>query len=250
MTYLKSKEEIKIMLKAGEIAATAMKEVAKNIRAGIKVSELDRIAGEKIRDLGAESSFKKVPGYKYSTCITPNELVVHGIPGAYILREGDILGVDLGAYYQGFHSDMAYTFPVGKISSEKKRFLSVGKKALEEAVKRIKVGSRIGDISSTIQTVIEESGYSVVKELVGHGIGRDLHEDPLVPGRGKKTTGEEIKKGMVIAVEVIYNLGKSSIRLLPDGWSIATSDGSPSGLFEKTVAATAKGPLVLTQLTS
>ena len=248
MIYLKTKEEIKKMAKAGEIAATAMEEIAKNIQAGVKTSDLDKIAEEKIKTLGAEPSFKKVRDYKYSTCITPNDLVVHGIPGNYILREGDVLGVDLGAYCEGFHSDTAHTFPVGKVSEERKKFLLVGEKALAEAIKKVRVGGRIGDISATIQKIVEEAGYSVVRELAGHGVGRDLHEDPLVPGRGKRDSGEDIRQGMVLAIEVIYNMGKPSIKLLPDGWSIATSDGSLSGLFESTVAATEKEPFVLTKV--
>src|SRR4030067_219952 len=246
MIFLKNKAEIKIMHRAGQIAAAAMSQVAKNIRPGVKVDHLDKIAEKTIHNFGAESSFKKVAGYKHSICITPNDWVVHGIPGDYILREGDILGVDLGAYYKGFHSDMAYTFPVGVVDEDKKKFLEIGRAALIEAIKHVKVGKRIGDISSSIQTTIEDAGYSVVRELVGHGVGRELHEDTLVPGLGKRDTGEEIKEGLVLAVEIIYNKGKPLVQLLPDGWSISTKDGSLSGLFETTVAATKKGPLVLT----
>ena len=250
MIYLKTKKEIKIIAKAGEIAVASMEEVAKNIRPGVRSRDLDKIAEEKIRGLGAEPSFQKVPGYRHSICVTPNELVVHGIPGNRILAEGDILGIDLGAYYRGFHADMAGTFPVGKISNENSQFLVVGKEALKEAIREVKVGKRIGDISAAIQKVVEGAGYSVVRELVGHGIGRQLHEDPLVPGRGKAGSGEEIKEGMVLAIEVIYNMGKPAVRLLSDGWSIATSDDSLSGLFESTVATTEKEPLVLTRLAS
>ena len=234
------------MKKAGQISAAALREVAKNIRSGIKCVELDKIAESRIRKMGAESSFKKVEGYRHSVCTTPNDWVVHGIPGNYVLREGDIIGVDLGAYYKGFHSDVAKTFSVGEISSEKKKFLKVGENCLRKAVKNVKPGGRIGDISASIQGIIEGAGFSVVRELVGHGVGRNLHEDPLIPGIGKKGTGEEIKEGMVLAVEVIYNQGKHTIQLSPDGWSISTRDGSLSGLFEWTVVATRKGPLVLT----
>jgi methionyl aminopeptidase len=247
MSYLKNKEEIKIIHKAGQISAAAMREVANNIRPGIKCIDLDKIAERKIRQLGAESSFKKVAGYNHSICTTPNDWVVHGVPGNYVLREGDIIGVDLGAYYKGFHSDMAHTFPVGKISDEKKKFLKAGTRALSQAIKSVKVNSKIGDISSSIQQTVEKAGFSVVRELVGHGVGRDLHEDPLVPGIGKKGTGEDIKEGIVLAVEVIYNQGEHTIQLLPDGWSISTKDSLLSGLFERTVAATNKGPLVLTR---
>ena len=234
------------MYKAGQISAAAMKEVSKNIHPGVKVRDLDKIAEKVIAEQGAESSFKKVAGYKHSICITPNDWVVHGIPGDYTLSEGDVLGVDLGTFYKGFHSDMAHTFPVGDVDKERKRFLDAGKSALAKATQHVRVGKRIGDISSSIQTTIEGMGYSVVRELVGHGVGRDLHEDPLVPGVGTKGTGEEIKEGLVLAIEVIYNKGKPSVQLLPDGWSISTKDGSLSGLFESTVTATKKGPLVLT----
>jgi methionyl aminopeptidase len=247
MVYLKNKEEIRIMHKAGRIAAGAMKQVAVNIQPGAKCIELDKIAENKIRQLGAESSFKKVAGYRHSVCTTPNDWVVHGIPGNYVLNKGDIVGVDLGAYYKGFHSDMAQTFPVGTISDEREKFLKAGETALKLAIGNVKIGRRIGDISNSIQHTIEKSGFSVVRELVGHGIGHDLHEDPLVPGVGKKSTGEEIKEGMVLAVEVIYNQGGHTVQLLPDGWSISTKDGLISGLFERTVAVTKTGPLVLTQ---
>lgn len=247
MIYLKTQSEIKIMHKAGQIAAAALAEIAENIKPGVKASQLDTVAETKIKDLGAESSFKKVEGYHYNTCITPNDLVVHGIPDDYTLSEGDILGVDLGAYYQGFHSDLAYTFPVGEVSAQRQEFLSVGERALWEAIKEVKIDARIGDISNKIQTLVEGSGYSVVRELVGHGVGRELHEDPLVPGRGRKGSGGVLKEGMVLAIEVIYNFGKEGVKLLADGWSISTSDSSVSGLFEHTVAVTKKGPLVLTQ---
>ncbi|MDP2720894.1 MAG: type I methionyl aminopeptidase [bacterium] len=247
MIYLKTKEEIKIMAKAGQIAASALRQIAKNVRPGVKVNDLDKIADEKIKSFGAESSFKKVNGYQYTICTTPNDWVVHGIPENYVLKEGDILGVDLGAYFEGFHSDLAYTFPVGKVSDERRKFLATGEKALQAAVKKVKIGGRIGDISETIQHTVERAGYSVVKELVGHGVGRNLHEDPLVPGIGKKDTGEKIEEGIVLAVEVIYNQGKPQVQLLPDGWSIATKDGLLAGLFETTVAATKKKPLVLTK---
>lgn len=235
------------MAKAGQIAASALRQIAKNVRPGVKVNDLDKIADEKIKSFGAESSFKKVNGYQYTICTTPNDWVVHGIPENYVLKEGDILGVDLGAYFEGFHSDLAYTFPVGKVSDERRKFLATGEKALQAAVKKVKIGGRIGDISETIQHTVERAGYSVVKELVGHGVGRNLHEDPLVPGIGKKDTGEKIEEGIVLAVEVIYNQGKPQVQLLPDGWSIATKDGLLAGLFETTVAATKKKPLVLTK---
>ena len=241
-------QEIRIMARAGEIAACAMEEVAEKIKAGVTTSYLDKVAEDTIKRFGAESSFKKVAGYKHTTCLTPNDIVVHGIPGNYVLAEGDILGVDLGVFYEGLNADTAWTFPVGKIDREKELFLSVGQKTLFEALGQVKIGNKIGDLGYVIQTNIEGSGYSVVRELVGHGIGKKLHEEPPIPGKGKKGTGPPIREGMALAVEVIYNFGKPAVVFLPDGWSIVTRDGLPSGLFEHTVVATKNGPYVLTSL--
>ena len=246
MIYLKTAEEIKIMQKSGRIAALVMREVSKNIQPGVTTMDLDKIAEDLIIKLGAQPSFKRVQGYKYTICATPNYQVVHGIPTNKKLKNGDILGIDLGAHYKGFHSDMAKTFAVGKISNENSLFLSVGEKTLNKAIGEIKIGSHVGNISNLIQENIERSGYSVVREFVGHGVGRELHEDPLVPGVGEKGTGPEIKEGMVLAVEVIYNKGGRQVSILSDGWTVETNDKLDSGLFELTVAATKKGPLVLT----
>jgi methionyl aminopeptidase len=246
MIYLKSEEEIEIMYRAGQMAAQAMEEVKSQIKPGVSCLELDELAEEVIKKAGGESSFKKVPGYSHTVCTTPNDWVVHGVPGDYRLRQGDILGVDLGAFYRGFHSDMAHTFPVGQVDELTADFLKIGEKALWAAIDKVQAGGRIGDISSTIQEIVEGEGFSVVRELVGHGVGKELHEDPLVPGRGKPGTGIELKVGMVLAVEVIYNQGKPAINLLPDGWSITTKDAKLSGLFERTVAITTKGSRVLT----
>lgn len=246
MSNLKTKQEIEIMRSAGQISALAMKEVEKNIKPGITTLELDQIVERIFEKNGAEAAFKKVENYQHSICSTPNDWVVHGIPGNYKLKEGDIIGIDLGALYKGYNSDMAQTFCVGTVSPEAKEFLVVGEKALQEAIKEAKVGNRVGDISSKIQSIVEGAGYSVVKELVGHGVGKELHEDPMIPGRGQKGTGEVLKEGLVIAVEIIYNLGKANIVMLDDGWTIATRDSSLAGLFERTVAITSKGPVVLT----
>lgn len=235
------------MARSGAITARTMEEVKTKVRSGITTLELDQIAENKIKQLGGESSFKKVEGYRHSICVSPNDRVVHGIPGNQVLKEGDVLGIDLGAFYDGFHSDMAETVIVGEDKRSARAFLDIGKKALEEALAQVKTGNRIGDISSTIQERIEGAGYSIVRELVGHGVGRDLHEDPLIPGRGKRGSGEKIVAGMVLAVEVIYNEGGHQVQLLEDGWTISTVDGSLSGLFERTIAVTKKGSVVLTQ---
>jgi len=230
MIYLKNSKEIELMRQAGRVAALALKKVEEHIKIRVKIRQLDKIAEEVINSNGATASFKEVAGYHHCICATQNDWVVHGIPGEYELKDGDIIGIDLGAYYKGYHSDMAHTYLVGK-SPKKEKFLQTGETALWSAIKEAKVGNHIGDISNKIQVVVEGAGYSVVKELVGHGVGKDLHEDPLIPGKGKKGTGAEIEEGMVLAIEVIYKMGSPDITLLSDGWTIATKDGSYSGLF-------------------
>ena len=235
------------MRKAGRIAALALAEVESHIKIGVSTKDLDKIAQSVILKNKAESSFKKVKGYKHCICTTPNDWVVHGVPGNYKLKKGDVIGIDLVAFYKGYHSDLAHTYIVGGEDRDKKKFLGVGEKALWRAISKAKIGNRIGDISSEIQNTVERAGYSVVKELVGHGVGKELHEDPLVPGIGKRGTGLEIKEGMVLAIEIIYNMGKPDVSLLSDNWTIISKDNSYSGLFERTVAVTRKGPVVLTQ---
>lgn len=246
MSYSKTKEEIRIIREAGRISALAMKEVEKFIRPGNTTLQIDKVVESVFKKHGADSAFKKVENYQYSICSTPNDWVVHGIPADYKLKDGDIVGIDLGALYKGYNSDMADTFTVGNVGPETKKFLETGEKALWQAIKQAKPGNHVGDISNKIQTIVEGAGYSVVRELVGHGVGKELHEEPMIPGRGKKGTGLRLEEGMVIAVEVIYNLGKPGIVMLPDGWTIATKDGSLAGLFERTIAITKKGPVVLT----
>ncbi len=246
MSNLKTKQEIAIMRQAGRISALAMAQVAKKIAPGVTTLELDNLVESIFKANGAESAFKKVEDYQYSICATPNDWVVHGIPDKTALKVGDIVGIDLGAYYQGFNSDMAQTFIVGKVAPEVERFLKIGEETLKNAIAQAKVGNFVGDISATIQEGIEGAGYSVVKELVGHGVGRVLHEDPMIPGRGKKGTGKVLEEGLVIAVEIIYNQGKPQVVLLDDGWTIASGDGSLGGLFERTIAITSNGPVILT----
>lgn len=246
MGYSKSKQEIELIREAGRISALAMEEVEKVLKPGISTLEIDRLVEEIFKQNKAESAFKKVNDYKYSICATPNDWVVHGLPNDEKLKEGDIVGIDLGALYKGYNSDMAQTFIVGSVRPKVKKFLDIGEKTLWKAIDQARVGNRIGDISATIQENIEDAGYSVVRELVGHGVGKSLHEDPMIPGIGKKGKGELIEEGLVIAVEIIYNHGKPKIELLDDGWTIATADQNLSGLFERTIVVTNKGPVVLT----
>lgn len=249
MIKLKTPQQIKLMAKSGEIAASALDKVLTKVTPGITTLELDKTTEECILELGAESAFKKVKGYFHTICTSVNDEVVHGIPSDYKLRAGDVIGIDLGAVYQGYFSDMATTVVVPGASENNKikQFLSVGNRTLDKAIARATIGNRVGDISHCIQSNIEESGYSVVRELTGHGIGTYLHEDPNVPGVGKKGTGEELQEGMVLAIEVIYNMGSKDIAILDDDWTIVTKDAQISGLFEHTVAVTRSGPVVLTK---
>jgi methionyl aminopeptidase len=261
---IKTKEEIEIMRHAGKILAEVLFEVLKNAKPGVTELELDGLAEKLILEKGGEPAFKRVEGYKHTICVSTNEVVVHGIPTDYKLKEGDILGIDCGVFYKGFNTDMAETVRVkspakgearqgrqkSKVeSSGIEKFLNIGKKALEEGIKQAKEGNRVGNISKSIQDIVEGEGYSVVRSLVGHGVGRDLHEEPEVPGFlvGKIEDTPLLEKGMTIAVEVIYNMGKSELVYSnDDGWTISTKDGSMSGLFERTIAITGKEPLILT----
>jgi len=249
MINIKTPEELEIMRTGGQILSSVMWELVSFVNKGVSEIEIDRFAEKLIIEKGAEPGFKKVEGYKYTVCLSTNDAVVHGIPTDYKLKDGDIIGIDCGVFYKGFHTDMSETVIVGKSEyPEKEKFLNVGKLALEEAIGQAKIGNRVGHISKTIQTIVEDSGYSVVETLVGHGIGRELHEEPEVPGLLMEPVENTplLKQGMVIAVEVIYNMGKPDLKLDKDGWTLRTQDGSLGGLFERTVAITTNGPQVLT----
>jgi methionyl aminopeptidase len=243
MIKIKSPTEIKIMQECGKITSAALQETLLAVKEGVKTIELDKVAHETIKRLGGEPSFMKVDGYKYTTCINVNEGLVHGLPGEYVIKVGDLVKVDVGAYLKGFHTDLSYTIEVG--TNKEDKFLFTGKEALEKAIAFCRPGNRVGAISNAIQTVIEGAGLTVSRDLVGHGVGRELHEAPYVPGYGRVTDGPLIEEGMVFAIEAIYQKGKPQIKVLKDNWTIVTKDGSLAGLFEKTVAATKDGPLVL-----
>jgi len=252
MIHIKNQEEIKIMADAGRILSQVLRSSLKAVREGTSEQEIDLLAEGVILKSGAEPAFKKVKDYRYATCISTNSVVVHGIPSHYKLKDLDIVGIDCGVFYKGFNSDMSETVMVGKKNKESEeieKFLNTGKTALLAAIKQARAGNRIGNISKTIQDTVEGGGYSVVRSLIGHGVGRQLHEDPEVPG----FLDEEIektpllKKGMTIAIEVIYNMGEPGVVYSADDrWTIKTEDGSLSGLFERTVAITDKGPRILT----
>lgn len=250
MITLKKSEEIALMREGGKIAGLVLSETAAQVRIGVSTGDLDRFAGRRIEDLGATPSFKGFESYRFATCININEGVVHGIPkGNVILKEGDVVKIDLGVFFKGFHTDTALSCLVGGNESkwrEKTRFLEVGKKALSEAIKKCHVGNRLGDVSAEIQEIVEGSGFRVVEELVGHGVGKRLHEDPQVPGLGKKGTGLFLREGMTLAIEVIYTSGQGGIVSGADGWTLSMADGKMSGLFEHTVALGKKGVETLT----
>ena len=254
MVDIKSKREIEIMKEACIIAARTQKEVEKAIKVGISTWELDQIAEKYIRSQGgipAEKGYpsgeKGIPAFPASTCISVNDEVIHGIPSKRtILKEGDIVSVDLVVYKNGFNGDCARTFIVGKTSKENERLVDITKKAFFEGIKFAKVGNRLGDISHAIGEFIEKNGYSVVKEFQGHGIGRQMHEEPGIPNYGKAGRGIRLEKGMTLAIEPMVIAGKSGILELDDGWTIITEDGTNAAHYENTILITEKEPEVLT----
>jgi methionyl aminopeptidase len=236
MIYLKTDEEIELMRVANLLVGATLAEVAKHIAPGVTTLHLDKIAEEFIRDRGAIPLFKGYNGFPNSLCISVNEQVVHGIPGATVLKEGDIVSVDCGAKLNGYCGDSAYTFEVGEVAPEVKRLLQTTKESLYEGISNAVDGKRIGDIGHSIQRYCENKGYSVVRELVGHGIGKVMHEAPEVPNYGKKGYGVLLRNGMCIAIEPMINLGKKNVKFEKDGWTVRTTDRKPSAHFEHTVA--------------
>lgn len=246
MIYYKTSEEVQLIKLSADILGKAHGEVAKHIKEGVKTSFLDKIAEEFIRDNGGVPSFKGYNGFPASLCISVNEVVVHGFPSEYELKDGDIISVDCGVFHQGFHSDSAYTYPVGEVSPSVLELLKVTRDSLYLGIEQAKLGNRIGDIGHAIQKFVESKGYTVVRELVGHGLGRKLHEAPEVPNYGKKGSGPLLKNGMVIAIEPMINLGSRNIVQERDGWTIRTSDRKPSAHYEHTVAIVGDKTEILT----
>ena len=243
---IKSDREIELMKKAGNIVYQTHQYLKPFLKEGITTKELDRLAEDFIRKHDATPSFKGYEGFPASICTSINNQVVHGIPGNRKLKNGDIISIDIGACYKGFHGDSAWTHPVGEIDSDKKYLLEHTEKALYEGNKQVKPGNRVGDIAYAIEQYAIKHNLGVVKELVGHGVGTSVHEDPEVPNYGKKGTGTLLKEGMVIAIEPMLNLGTADIYMLDDDWTIETDDGMPSAHFEHTVAVTKDGYQILT----
>jgi methionyl aminopeptidase len=242
----KSPDEIEVMARGGVIVSDTLALLEENIQPGITTAELDAIAEEFIRSRGGEPTFKGYKGYPAATCLSPNDMVVHGIPGKAKLQRGDILSVDVGVTLDGFVADSAWTYPVGAIEPETQRLLDTCRAALEAGIAEARLGNSVGDISRAVQNVTEAAGFSVIRSLVGHGVGRSMHEDPQVPNFVSSYRGAELREGMTLAIEPMITAGGADVYIHDDDWSISTSDGSLAAHFEHTVAVTADGPRVLT----
>lgn len=246
MIHLKTKEEVEIMRRAGAVVARTLNMVGEEIKAGMTTAELDALIEEFIRGEGAIPAFKGYQGFPGSACISIDDEVVHGIPGKRVIKEGEIVSVDVGSIVEGFHGDSARTYAVGEISDEKKQLLEYTKKSLMTAIDKALKDHKLGEVSAAVQEVAEAQGYGVVRRLVGHGIGRELWEEPQIPNFGSPTDGPILKTGMVVAIEPMVNLGTYEVKTLNDGWTVVTADGQPSAHFEHTVAITDNGPDILT----
>lgn len=236
MIFLKTDEEIELMRIANRLVGMTLGEVAKHVKPGVTTLHLNQVAEEFIRSHGAVPSFLGYNGFPYSLCISTNENVVHGFPSDYVMQEGDIISVDCGTEINGFCGDSAYTFCVGEVSENVKALLRTTKESLYKGIEKAVEGNRVGDIGDAVQTYCEKKGYTVVRELVGHGIGRKMHESPEVPNYGKRGTGPLLKKGMCIAIEPMINMGSKNVVFEKDGWTVRTKDRKPSAHFEHTVA--------------
>ena len=245
MIKLRTQDDIALLRENALMVSKTLAEVGRHIAPGITTMELDRIADKYIRSLGAEPGFLGYDGYPYTLCISVNDTVVHGFPSDYKLKEGDIVSVDCGTKYRGFYGDSAYTFPVGKISDEDRALLEATKMSLYKGIGKAVAGMRTGDIGYAVQSYVEALGFSVVREMVGHGIGHNMHESPEVPNYGRQGHGVKLQEGMVICIEPMINAGRKEIYLDDNGWGIRTADGSKSAHFELTVAIRHQAPEVL-----
>ena len=247
MIVLKSSEEIEKMAKAGGIVGEVLESIKSMIQTGITTKEIEVYADERIRALGGKPAFKGYRGYPASICTSVNDEVVHGIPSSRKLKDGDIISIDLGVYYDGFYGDGAVTVPVGKIDHETAALLQITEEALNLGIENAIVGKRVSDISHAIQSHVEKSGFSVVRTFVGHGIGRELHEEPQIPNYGIPGKGPRLKEGMTLAIEPMVNSGTYEVRILGDGWTAVAIDGKKSAHFEHTVLVTTGKPKILTK---
>ncbi len=244
---VKTAEEVELMRQGGRLLAKIKAVIEKEIKEGVTTVYLDSIAEKEMRKNNAEPAFKGYQGFPASLCISVNNQVVHGIPGPRILREGDIVSIDMGIKYKGYFSDLAFTQGIGKISPEAKRLITTTKKALFQGIKKARIGGFLSDISYNIEIYVKKKGFSVVKDFVGHGIGKELHEEPQIPNFGPPGEGPRLKEGMVLAIEPMVNAGGSEVTIEPDKWTVVTMDKSLSAHFEHTVAISSRGPEILTQ---
>ncbi len=245
MVYLRDKSEIEAIRSSAQLVARTLEMLGREVKPGVTTAELDRLAETFIRDHGARPAFKGYRGFPASICPSVNDEVVHAIPGSRVLQSGDIIGVDVGVEREGYYGDAAFTFPVGEVSVETERLLQVTREALMRGIEQARAGRRIGDISHAIQSHAEQNGFSVVRELLGHGIGRQMHEEPQVPNFGPPDRGPRLMAGQVLAIEPMVNVGRPEVMTRPDGWTVVTRDGSLSAHFEHTVAVGTDGPEIL-----
>jgi len=247
MVILKQPAEIDRIRDSNRIVAEVLAALQERVKAGVTTLELDRISEEMVLKKGAKPAFKGYRGYPFSLCASVNDEIIHGLPSARVLVEGDIIGLDFGVYYKGYYGDAAITVPVGKIPPETGSLLKTTEESLALAIAQARPGNRVGDISAAVQSHVEAAGYSVVRDFVGHGIGRNLHEEPQVPNYGVKGRGTPLRVGMVLAIEPMVNAGTCKVKMRSDGWTAVTADGTLSAHFEHTVAITEKGPEILSR---
>ena len=250
MIILKTKREIEIIRSNGRIAAGVLKLIGERIKPGVKTIELDKLAEEFIKSKGAYPAFKGYRGYPANICVSIDNEVVHGIPGNRVMKEGEAVSVDIGVLKDGYYADAAYTYKVGEVSFEKEKLFLTTKRALEKGIALVKAGNHLGDVSHAVQSHVEAEGFSVVRDLVGHGVGANMHEEPQIPNFGSPGQGIVLKEGMVLAIEPMVNIGGYQIKTLEDNWTVVTEDGSVSAHFEHTVAVRENGPDILTTLVS
>jgi len=248
MVILKQPDEIDKARASNRIVAEVLSVLREKVKPGVTTRELDEIAEGVTEKRVARPAFKGYRGYPYSLCASVNEEVVHGMPSNRVLVEGDIIGLDFGVCYQGLYGDSAITLPVGRVSEQATRLMQVTEQSLYSAIHQACDGNRLGDISAAVQETVDTAGYSIVRDFVGHGIGKSMHEDPQIPNFGKKGRGIELKRGMILAIEPMVNAGKYKVKILSDGWTVITADGSLSAHFEHSVAITDNGPEILSKL--
>lgn len=247
MVILKLPDEIEKARTSNRIVAEVLNRLREKVKPGVRTRELDKLAAEIADKKGAKPAFKGYNGYPYALCVSVNEVVVHGMPSERILEEGDIVGLDFGVCYQGFFGDAAITLPLGRVTQKASRLMQVTEQSLYAGIEQAKAGNRLGDISAAVQDIVEAAGYSVVRDFVGHGIGKSLHEEPQIPNFGKKGRGIELKSGMILAIEPMVNEGNYKVEILPDGWTVVTKDGSLSAHFEHSIAINDNGPEILSK---